>query len=377
MNYRQRDRSGYPAGFFVQLWDQGGHGNPMKTLMMFFCLLTVFSLLAACSLPTWSTYTNTAYGFRLQYPSGGSITSGATDTAIRIQLPIASGTNLSEKYLDIDVQNGVATCQSPLAAGYAPGYLTPVSMTISGLSWVKENAGEGAAGSTFDWTAYSTVSGSVCVSLSFVLHSHNPAIYATPPPTFDLPGESAVFILIVDTFQWLNGSATTPTGVHVYSALNPTVLPVFTLTPSLEPVQSPTSTPSLTPASPLYFNPQVKPLEFNYKPPQWDCRTDISQVDISLGVMGSSEVHGVLLFFRLKNKSTGAETAWNDGLIMTALGNGQFDKVLSAGQIPDLAAISSTGASAWLEIQFVATNLAGGAIGRSPVYANVSLTPCP
>jgi hypothetical protein len=87
-------------------------------------------------------------------------------------------------------------------------------------------------------------------------------------------------------------------------------------------------------------------------------------------------VHGMALFFRLKNKAPGAETSWNEGLNMDMQGNGMFDKRLSADQIPNLAAISNGGASAWLEYQFVATDLQGGTIGRSQVYSNVSLTPC-
>jgi hypothetical protein len=172
----------------------------MKKIRSLLSVMIVVSFLAACTFPTWLTYTNTAYGFRLQYPPGGSLVPGATAVAIRIQLPITPGTNLVEKYLDIDVQPGASPCESPLAAGYAPGFLTPTSLTINGLPWVRENSSEGAAGSIYDWTAYSTVSGSVCVSLTFVLHSHNPGVYVTPPPTFNLGAESLIFVSIVNTF---------------------------------------------------------------------------------------------------------------------------------------------------------------------------------
>jgi hypothetical protein len=178
--------------------------------------------------PPWLTYINHAYGFELQYPPGaGGIVPGATDTSIRIQLPITPGTNLVEKYLDIDVQVGNSTCQSPEAAGYAPGYLTPVNLVINGLNWVRESSGEGAAGSMYDWTAYSTTSGNVCVSLTFVLHSHNPQVfYYNVPPTYNSTGESAVFGSIVSTFQWLSGSAVTPTAT-------PSMAPVFYSIPTL------------------------------------------------------------------------------------------------------------------------------------------------
>ena len=542
-------------------------------------ILITFSVLTACSISSWSTYTNTAYGFSLQYPMGGTIQPGATDTAIRIQLPITLGTNLAEKYLDIAVQTGVPTCESPLAAGYTPAP-TPTSLTINGLSWVRESDSEGAAGSLFDWTAYSTVSGSVCVVLTFVLHSHNPAIYATPPPTFDRAAESSVFVLIVDTFRWLGagGAAVTPTRVTCATAsliapsllapangavitdLDPTLTwqypdtcvpqgyrvdlsvdPTFadtslsggtgnpstswgpahpladcttyfwkvtaindiTLGPgsvvfsfrtnasgtcppeatptlvtcatasliapsllapangavitdldptltwqypdtcvpqgyrvdlSVDPTFADTSLsggtgnpstswgpahpladctpyfwkvtainditpgpgsvvfsfrtnasgtcpPELTPTpttSPLIFAPQVAPLELNYQILTKDrvCLLKNPQVDISVMVSDPSIVQGVLLFLRLKNKTDGEETAWNNGLAMESLGNGNFDKSLSATQVPNLSSISSGGASAWLEYQFVATDSQGNAIGHSPVYSNVSLVPC-
>ncbi|MGD0612382.1 MAG: hypothetical protein ABSB41_12790 [Anaerolineales bacterium] len=346
-------------------------------------ILTVLAVLAGCTFSGWPTYSNTAYGFQLQYPPGGSIAAGATDTSVRIQLPITSGTNLAEKYLDIDVQVGAPTCESPLAAGYAPGIITPVSMTINGLPWVKENASEGAAGSLFDWTAYSTVSGKVCVILTFVLHSHNPEMFATPPPTFDYPAESGVFILIVDTFKWLGGSATTPTlGGAVRVLPNPPIL-ISTLAPSETHTPVPSLTPTLRPSevptsSLIIFHPRVLPLVFNYQI-QTNLRACLlknPQVDISVVVSNPSVVHGVVLFFRLKNKTNGEETSWNAGVNMNPQGNGSYDKSLSADQIPNLSAISTGGGSAWLEYQFTATDLQGIIIGRSQVYADVSLVPC-
>jgi len=353
----------------------------MKRIAGRFTVLIALSVLTACTFPGWPTYTSTAYSFQLQYPPGGSIAPGATDTSIRIQLPISAGTNLAEKYLDIDVHDGAATCESPLASGYAPGVITPVSMTINGLTWVKENASEGAAGSHIDWTAYSTVRGSVCVALTFVLHSHNPGMYATPPPTFNRDAESAVFVEIVNTFQWLSGGPTPPPPPH------PDVAPALiastaTLVPTLSPSDTPTSlpptpTPTNTPtSSPLTFTPRVSPSEFNYKTNLEACRINIPKVDISVAVSSPSLVHSVVLFFLLKNKANGAETPWNEGLAMNPKGNGVFDRTVSANQVPHLPVISTGGASAWFEYQFVATNLHGSTIGRSQVYSDVSLTPC-
>ncbi len=356
----------------------------MRKKTRFFSALIGIAMLAACSFPSWLTYTNHAYSFKLQYPPAGSIDPGATDTAIRIELPFTPGTNLVEKYVNINVQTSVSTCESPNAAGYAPGTLTPTTLVINGLTWVKESAGEGAAGSRYDWTAYSTVNGIVCVSLTFILHSHPPELYPTPPPAFNQSAELAIFILVVATFRWLRGGATTPTpGL----ALLPLSLPVTftppptdtsvptavdTSTPQPTTAFAATSTLTPTPVS-LAFIPKADPQRFNYLR---DCKPVNPQVDISATVSGSPNLDSVMLFFRLKNKATNAETPWNTGVVMNNKGNGMYDFILMWNQIPNLSAISQTGASAWLEYQFVATDSQNNVLGRSPVYSDVSLTPC-
>jgi hypothetical protein len=350
----------------------------MKKMSPVLSMLVILSVLSACSFPTWLTYTNAAYGFLLKYPPGGSIVAGATDTSIRIQLPITPGTNLVEKYLEISVQDGVSTCESPLAAGYATGILTPTSMTINGLTWVREEASEGAAGSIFDWTAYSTVSGSVCVSLTFVLHSHNPGVYVTPPPTFNRSAESFVFILIVDTFKWLNGAAITPTPDLAMAVMSntatPPPTPVSTSTPTPQSSDTPTSVSSGTPSTAgLAFTPKTTPPVFPYLR---NCNPNDGQIHFAVMVSDPSMVHSVVLFLRLKNQSTGAETPWNQGLVMTPQGNGMYETDLSSDQIPNLSDISRLNVKAWLEYQFAATAGKGDVIGRSPVYNDVTLIPC-
>jgi len=588
----------------------------MKKIRTLFSLLIVLSFLAACTFPTWLTYTNTAYSFQLQYPPGGSLVPGATDTSARIQLPITAGTNLVEKYLDIAVQVGASPCESPLAEGYTPGSLTPTALTINGLSWVRESASEGAAGSFFDWTAYSTVSGSVCVSLTFVLHSHNPGVYATPPPTFNAGAESLIFVSIVNTFEWLGGSAVTPTlvmcptaslhapallapadgavisaldptltweypdscvpqgyridlstdptfadtslsggtgnpstswgpahpladcttyfwkvapinditlgpasgvfvfhtnasgtcgpetpaslsgqvwldqcsvamdaspvpsplpagcvvdsygvdadGIHQagepyvfgmavnlgpgdcpvggpmstttdssgafaftgltpgkyclnvngvsivglggsghwtlvpggheansyrsillgpgenltgqdfawYTEGGPTPTPVPTLVPSITPTLVPSFTPTVVPG--LAFNPKVTP---NVYPYMRNCNPGLP-LDFSVTLSNPTGVGGVVLFLRWKNQSTGAEIPWNEGLSMNPQGHGMYHTALTLLQIPGLSDLTRSGAKAWLEYQFVATGAQGNPLGRSPVYSDVTLTPC-
>ncbi|HUI88847.1 MAG TPA: NBR1-Ig-like domain-containing protein [Anaerolineales bacterium] len=156
-------------------------------------------------LPGTLTYVNQAYGFEFNYPSQALI-SNQTSTGARITLPFTPGTNLAEKYLDVNVAaNATAsTCISPTAQQYAPGSLQPQQVTFNGVNFVRESGELGAAGNLFDWVAYSTLKGTNCISLTFTLHSINPGAVSTPPPTFDMQAESAVFMNIVSTFLFLS-----------------------------------------------------------------------------------------------------------------------------------------------------------------------------
>ena len=146
----------------------------------------------------WVTYTDTVYGFQFQYPLG----SQSSDT--HIMLPIAPGTNLSEKYLDVNVAQNASVCTSPLTSGYAPGSFTSVPVSFNGIAFVKESGSDAGMGQLHQWTAYSTMKNGNCISLSFVLHSTNPGNYPTPPPTFDESTETAVFDQILSTFGMLS-----------------------------------------------------------------------------------------------------------------------------------------------------------------------------
>lgn len=202
----------------------------MKNLLKTLVTILTLTILVACYVPSWLTYTNTTYLFQFNYPPDSSIVTDSPYSA-RIQLPITAGTNLVEKYLDVSVDPGAIPCLSPYGSSYSPpGSLMTGTQTINGIYWVIEEASEGAMGSIYQWTAYSTSNGEACVSLTFVLHSHNPGVYPTPPPEFDQASESIVFPAIVTTFTWLTSLPTlvdtsTPTPLVTH-----TPPPVITLT---------------------------------------------------------------------------------------------------------------------------------------------------
>ncbi len=149
----------------------------------------------------WLTFTNLTYGFQFKYPPEGQIAEGRTDDFARIDLPFQEGTNLREKYLEVVVEEGVDPCQSPLAS--QPMLQTPETITINGISFLKQTGEDGGAGHLHQWIAYSTSMNNACVSLDFILHSLNPGNFETPPPVFDYDLEAAVFGQIVSTFEWL------------------------------------------------------------------------------------------------------------------------------------------------------------------------------
>ncbi len=148
-----------------------------------------------------NTYTNQTYSFQFNYPSAGQI-SNQTNTSAHITLPFTAGTNLAEKYLDVNVETNATTCSSPLTQGYAPGTFQSQQVTINGINFVNESGQNSGAGNVYDWVAYSTLKGTNCISLSFVLHSTNPSNYSTPPPTFDKTAVSTVFSAIMATFAF-------------------------------------------------------------------------------------------------------------------------------------------------------------------------------
>jgi hypothetical protein len=135
------------------------------------------------------------YGFAFKFPPGSSIAS-QSDNAGRVYLPFAANTDLVQKYVDVNVVEGAATCKSPATGPQA----TSENITIGGIQFLKETGSEGAAGQVYDWQGYSLTKGTACISLTFVLHSANAGAFPTPPPVFDKAAESAVFSTIMTTY---------------------------------------------------------------------------------------------------------------------------------------------------------------------------------
>jgi hypothetical protein len=111
---------------------------------------------------------------------------------------------LQEKYLEVDVVplDSGQTCSSPFAAGYDPQAVERETIELSGEAFTRESGAEGAAGSTYQWIAYSAGRDQDCISLTFILHSGNTSNYEVPPPEHDPQAEAEIFEQIASTFQW-------------------------------------------------------------------------------------------------------------------------------------------------------------------------------
>jgi hypothetical protein len=157
----------------------------------------------------WACYQNALYAFEVCYPADATLSDETADH-VRIDLTFIPGTNLQEKWVDVNGRNTPPDCESPQVAGYTPASITEETRTIAGLSFLVQSGGEGAVGNYYNWTGYSTEKDGVCASLTGILHSTNPLMYPTPPPEFDLTAEGAVFEQIADTFRWLDEAASTP-----------------------------------------------------------------------------------------------------------------------------------------------------------------------
>jgi hypothetical protein len=147
-----------------------------------------------------TTYQNTKYNFKFSLPPGATIVN-QSETTGRVSLPlVAAGTNLISKYIQINVKEGANPCVNPVMENPT----SSENVTINSMQFLKQSGQGAGAGNRYDWTAYSTTINNACISLAFVLHSANPGNYATPPPVFDMPAESAVVGTTMATFNKIN-----------------------------------------------------------------------------------------------------------------------------------------------------------------------------
>jgi hypothetical protein len=148
----------------------------------------------------WPCYTSSwGVGFSFCYPPDAVLEDIPPDGA-RIDLPVAPGTNLGEKWLDLIAIKGASTCD---ASNFPSGNPVTTS-TFNGVDFLTDQGADAGAGSVYEWISYAAMSGDTCVRMTFTLGSGNPLMYDPPIPEFDHDAETAVIDAILSTFQWGN-----------------------------------------------------------------------------------------------------------------------------------------------------------------------------
>ncbi|NWG05836.1 MAG: hypothetical protein HXY35_04010 [Chloroflexi bacterium] len=145
-------------------------------------------------IPPSNVYSNSKYGFTFTLPENSSSTV-FSDNRARVSLPFTSGTNLTEKYLDVVVVDVLSPCRT---TSFTNPAASSSNVAINGIDFLVETGTDSALGNTFDWKAYSTTRNNACISMNFVLHSANNG--ASP---FDKAAESSVFDALMSSFRWM------------------------------------------------------------------------------------------------------------------------------------------------------------------------------
>ncbi len=118
---------------------------------------------------------------------------------VTIDLPVAEGTNLRSKWLEMRVQTGASTCAPDTPMGGGP----MESVYVNGLEFLRSSGSDAGAGNVGQWAEHTRGRGDTCVRLKFVLHSGNPRMYDPPVPTLDFEAEWAIFDMILATYmEW-------------------------------------------------------------------------------------------------------------------------------------------------------------------------------
>jgi hypothetical protein len=165
------------------------------------------------------------------------------------------------------------------------------------------------------------------------------------------------------------------------STFTPAIPPTFTFTPTLigaKPTEPPTETPVptdqvlfITPPTPTPIPIFPTSLEQSVDLFYWGA-CDPHAVSITVQVGAPSQVFSVELFLKYRNKDTGGNTGWNQGLSLNGVGGGTYTIILN-GQ--DMGVYNN---NSWVIYQLVATDSNGKEVARTPAFPeSLTLSKCP
>jgi hypothetical protein len=158
------------------------------------------------------------------------------------------------------------------------------------------------------------------------------------------------------------GTPPTPTTLPAATATIPVATqpvvfsPTPTFAPSVTPTLFQTATQTMTPIA-LFDDPKLSAQVISLS-----CEPQLVRFDVAVN---HPATYSVVLFFRLRYKSSGDRTNWNAGVVMLP-NAGRFIYDLKASGLTDFNQFKEP--VAWVQFQFVATDANRTILGRSEVF---------
>lgn len=143
------------------------------------------------------TYSSEKPTFSFEYPQNASLDKAGEHPKITFVLE-KDKTNLGEKFMEIMVKQGNATCPDK---GEMPEDSKPTHVSIKGVNYQKWAFSDAGAGNIYEIEEYVTQKEGFCICFRFVFHSSNPDNYDSPPPVFDRKAESTMIIPILESMK--------------------------------------------------------------------------------------------------------------------------------------------------------------------------------
>lgn len=148
-------------------------------------------------------YLNGEYGYTINYPDASTLSS--SDNFPQINLPFATGTNMTAKYLIMATSTPVNGLCENADLNYTNKAPEPVK--VNNYTFNKQEGEDAAMSHRYVTISYSTQKPNteLCVNLNFnytyaILDVYSPE---TRPQEFNLEQETAVFNQMVNTFRFL------------------------------------------------------------------------------------------------------------------------------------------------------------------------------
>ena len=146
------------------------------------------------------TYRNATAGFSLTFPLMWQTGDENANPAV-YNAAVAPGTTLVEKRFEVLTTDHATDCRETTYQSDLNS-TSPQHVTINNIDFLKETGGGIGAGNIYDWTSYSVMKATTCITVTFVLHSVSAGVYSTEPAPFDKLAESQVFDRVINSFQF-------------------------------------------------------------------------------------------------------------------------------------------------------------------------------